>query len=100
MHSLIATPYFSGFDLAHDTYNAITAASNGKIYYVLCSDSYDIGGKMYAYNPATDQTEFIADLTEVCGEKIRMPFLKARAMFDFMKTKENYISRRTSGYMR
>ena len=56
MNSLTATPYFSGFDLAHDTYNTITAASNGKIYYVLCSESYEIGGKMYAYDSATDQT--------------------------------------------
>ncbi|MDF7816062.1 hypothetical protein P1X15_00605 [Runella sp. MFBS21] len=67
--TLIATPYFSGFDLAHDTYNAITAASNGKIYYVLCSESYEIGGQMYAYDPATDLTEWVADLTEICGEK-------------------------------
>ena len=66
--SLLATPYYSGFPLAHDTYNAITAASNGKIYYVLCSESPDEGGKMYVYDPATDQTAFVADLTEVCGE--------------------------------
>ncbi|MCP1384178.1 hypothetical protein [Runella salmonicolor] len=67
--SLTAKAYFSGFELAHDTYNAITAASNGKIYYVLCSESYEVGGQMYAYDPATDQTQFIADLTEICGEK-------------------------------
>ena len=30
-HPLIAKHYYSGFDLAHDTYNAITPASNGKI---------------------------------------------------------------------
>ncbi len=69
MNSLTAKAYFSGFELAHDTYNAITAASNGKIYYVLCSESYEIGGQMYAYDPTTDQTEWIADLTEICGEK-------------------------------
>ncbi|NBB19846.1 hypothetical protein GVN20_10840 [Runella sp. CRIBMP] len=67
--SLTAKAYFSGFELAHDTYNAITAASNGKIYYVLCSESYEVGGQMYAYDPSTDQTQFIADLTEICGEK-------------------------------
>ncbi len=69
MNSLIAKAYFSGFELAHDTYNAITAATNGKIYYVLCSESYEVGGQMYAYDPTTDQTEWIADLTEICGEK-------------------------------
>lgn len=69
MNSLTAKAYFSGFELAHDTYNAISVASNGKVYYVLCSESYDIGGQMYAYDPATDQTEWVADLTDVCGEK-------------------------------
>lgn len=67
--SLTAKAYFSGFELAHDTYNAITAASDGKIYYVLCSESYEIGGQMYVYDPTTDQTKWIADLTEICGEK-------------------------------
>ena len=66
---LIAKSYFSGFDLAHDTYNAITAASDGKIYYVLSSQSIDDGGKVYVYDPKTDKTEFLADLTEICGEK-------------------------------
>ncbi|RAK00115.1 hypothetical protein LX87_01813 [Larkinella arboricola] len=62
-------PYFSGFELAHDTYNAISAASDGKIYYVLSSESYDVGGQLYAYDPQTDTIQFLADLTEVCGEK-------------------------------
>ena len=66
---LVAKPYYSGFELAHDTYNAISAASDGKIYYVLSSESYDTGGKMYVYDPLTDKTSFLADLTEICGEK-------------------------------
>ena len=66
---LVATPYYSGFDLAHDTYNAISAASDGKIYYVLSSESYETGGKIYVYDPLTDKTSFLADLTEICGEK-------------------------------
>ncbi|SKB79276.1 hypothetical protein [Dyadobacter psychrophilus] len=66
---LTANPYYSGFPLAHDTYNAITAASDGNIYYVLCSESYETGGQMYRYDPLTNQTHFLADLTEICGEK-------------------------------
>lgn len=65
---LIAKHYFSGFEQAHDTYNAISAASDGHIYYVLSSNSLE-GGKIYRYNPLSDQTEFLADLTEVCGEQ-------------------------------
>lgn len=68
MSTLIAKKYYSGFPKAHDTYNAISAASDGNIYYVLSSDSVEVGGKMYRYNPAKDQTEFLADLTEICGE--------------------------------
>lgn len=67
--TLTAKRYYSGFDLAHDTYNAITAASDGKIYYILSSESYDIGGQIYVYDPQTDQTSFLADLTDICGEK-------------------------------
>jgi hypothetical protein len=65
---LIARPYYSGFDLAHDTYNALTAASNGKIYYVLSSESPDKGGQFYCYDPKTDVITFLGDLTELCGE--------------------------------
>ncbi|MCL2623270.1 MAG: hypothetical protein FWD31_06335 [Planctomycetaceae bacterium] len=66
---LTAKHYYSGFADAHDTYNAISAASDGKIYYVLSSDKHDVGGQFYAYDPATDQTRFIADLSEAVGEK-------------------------------
>jgi hypothetical protein len=69
LNHLTATTYNSGFQEAHDTYNALSAASDGNIYYVLSSDQIHVGGKMYLYNPKTDQTEFLADLTEICGEK-------------------------------
>lgn len=66
---LQAKTYHSGFPEAHDTYNALSAASDGKIYYVLSSDRVEVGGKMYVYDPAKDETEYLADLTEICGEK-------------------------------
>lgn len=68
-HGLIAKPYFSGFGLAHDTYNALSAASDGKIYYVLSSASIDTGGQFYCYDPGDDNVAFLGDLTELCGEK-------------------------------
>lgn len=66
---LLAKYYYSGFDLANNSYNSISAASDGKIYYVLSSKSIDEGGRMYSYDPVTDQIKFLADLTEICGEK-------------------------------
>lgn len=68
-NSIIAKPYYSGFEQAHDTYNALSAASDGRIYYVLSSELLEVGGKFCAYDPITDKTELIADLTEACGEK-------------------------------
>lgn len=66
----IAAQYYnSGFAIGHDTYNAISAASDGKIYYVLSSQSIDTGGMMYAFDPRTGKVSFCGDITEACGEK-------------------------------
>ncbi|QNL51976.1 hypothetical protein H8S90_10590 [Olivibacter sp. SDN3] len=65
---LTAKKYYSGFPHAHDTYNAISKASDGKIYYILSSELIDEGGKLYVYDPASDETTLLADLTEICGE--------------------------------
>src|SRR5689334_20515920 len=66
---LVARAYNSGFDLAHDSFNGISCASNGKIYYVLSSESVDVGAQMYSYDPVTDKIQHLGDLTEACGEK-------------------------------
>ncbi|MDR1335363.1 MAG: hypothetical protein LBK22_00865 [Tannerella sp.] len=66
---LTARHYYSGFADAHDTYNAISSASDGKIYYVLSSARHDTGGQFYVYDPETGRTQFIADLSEAVGEK-------------------------------
>jgi hypothetical protein len=65
---IIATIYNSGFEHAHDTYNGISSASDGKIYYVLCSQLMDIAGQMYCFDPKSGTTEHLGDLTEICGE--------------------------------
>ena len=57
----------SGFPLSHDTYNGIHCASDGNIYYVLCSTSKDEGGRMYCFDPSTKKTAFCGDLTWICG---------------------------------
>ncbi len=66
---LIARGFNSGFELSNGTFNGMLAASDGKIYYVLCAASIDIGAQMYSYDPATDKIEHLGDLTEASGEK-------------------------------
>lgn len=86
MNTITAKKYYSGFELAHDTYNAISAASDGKVYYVLCSESYDVGGKIYVYDPKTDATELLADLTEICGEKGRKTIPQGKSHVRFYES--------------
>lgn len=86
-NKLIAKKYYSGFEMAHDTYNAISAASDGKIYYVLSSQSIDIGGQMYVYDPKTDKTSFVADLTEICGEKGKTTISQGKSHVRFYEYK-------------
>lgn len=99
VNHLTATTYNSGFQEAHDTYNALSAASDGKIYYVLSSDQIHVGGKMYLYDPITDKTEFLGDLTEICGEKDQMfiPQGKSHARF-FERNGKLYFSTHVGYY--
>ena len=55
--TLTAKPYYSGYELAHDTYNAISTASDGKIYYVLSAAPIDEAGKVYVFDPATEKNK-------------------------------------------
>jgi hypothetical protein len=66
---LTARSYNSGFAEAHDSYNSMGTGSDGKIYYVLSSESYDVGAKMFCFDPKTERIQLLGDLTEACGEK-------------------------------
>lgn len=83
MPPLVATHYFSGFGDAHDTYNAISTASDGRIYYVLSSAAHDKGGQVYVYDPGSDKIKFLADLTDICGEKGKMAVAQGKSHVDF-----------------
>jgi len=85
--SIVAKHYFSGFADAGDTYNSISAASDGKIYYVLSSKRHDVGGQFFVYDPKTDQTKFIADLSDVLGEKEQKYIAQGKSHADFYEYK-------------
>jgi hypothetical protein len=80
---LTARTFDSGFALAHDTYNGMLCASDGRIYYVLSSESHETGGQMYSYNPADCKITHLGDLTEASGEKDArtIPLGKSHAIF-------------------
>ena len=96
---LTAKTFYSGFENAHDTYNAISAASDGKIYYVLSSDKHDIAGRMYSYDSSTGQIELLGDLTEVCGEKDQHYIVQGKSHVRFYECdKKLYFSTHVGFY--
>jgi hypothetical protein len=66
---LTASIIDSGFADAHDTYNGISCASDGRVYYVLSSQKADVAAQMYVYDPKSNATKHLGDLTEAAGEK-------------------------------
>src|SRR5688500_12169837 len=81
--TLTASTFDSGFEWAHDTYNAITVAGNGRVYYVLSSEKHDVAGRMYVYDPTTQAISFLGDLTEVCGEKGKQLISQGKSHVEF-----------------
>lgn len=83
---IIATVYNSGFEHAHDTYNGISSASDGKIYYVLCSQLMDVAGQMYSFDPKSGTIEHFGDLTEICGEKDMKVVAQGKSHVNFVES--------------
>ncbi len=84
---LVARTYNSGFELAHDTYNGMGTGSDGRIYYVLSSESYQTGAQMYCYDPATGRIKHLGDLTEACGEKGAKTIVQGKSHVTFVESK-------------
>ncbi|NND06714.1 MAG: hypothetical protein HKN87_10070 [Saprospiraceae bacterium] len=89
---LVGETFYSGFPLAHDTYNALSKVEDGRIFYVLCSDQKTIGGRLYSFDPLDDSIEEIGDLSIFCGEsesgaisqgKSHVPFFEINGVLYF-----------------
>lgn len=83
---LIAKVYDSGFADAHDTYNGMGTGSDGKIYYVLCSEKPDVAGQMYSFDPATGKITHLGDLTEASGEKGMKAISQGKSHVNFVES--------------
>ena len=82
---LIARTYNSGFKLAHDTYNGMGCASDGKIYYVLSSEVHDSAAQMYSFDPASRRIKHLGDLTEASGEKGMQAVAQGKSHVNFVE---------------
>lgn len=82
---LTGIPHDSGFPDGHDPYNSMGCASDGKIYYVLSADKYDVGARMFCFDPKKNEVKFIADLTEACGEKDKKSIVQGKSHVNFVE---------------
>jgi len=84
--TLRAEAHNSGFPLAHDTYNGLSTASDGKIYYVLSTEPFDVGARMFVFDPATGKIRDLGDLTEACGEKGKKAIVQGKSHVGFVES--------------
>lgn len=83
---MIAKVYNSGFENAHDSFNGMSSASDGKIYYVLSSVLIDVAAQMYSFDPKTGSIEHLGDLSEACGEKGMKVVAQGKSHVNFVES--------------
>jgi hypothetical protein len=59
--------------------------SDGKIYYVLSSELFDVGAKMFCYDPVANKIEPLGDITEACGEKDAKTIVQGKSHVTFVE---------------
>lgn len=84
--TLIARRIYSGFENSRRSYNAVSVASNGCIYYVLSSAALDKGAQMYGYDPARDLVSHLCDLTAAAGETAQRAIPQGKSHVRFVET--------------
>ena len=58
----------AGFHYGDSNYNGIIHASDGNVYYVICSHNKKSGAHVFKYNPRSRAIFAVGDLTELVGE--------------------------------
>ena len=83
---LVAKIHDSHFPIAHDSYNSISPASDGKVYYVLSSEAYNTAAQMYSFNPATQKIEHLGDLNEACHQNDKKAISQGKSHVNFVES--------------
>lgn len=83
---LTARVHNSGFEYAHDTYNGISTASDGKIYYVLSSAEIDKPAEMFCFDPSGGAIKRLGDLDEACGQKGKNAITQGKSHVNFVES--------------
>jgi len=85
VRKLTARTWNSGFPDAHDTYNGMGTGSDGRIYYVLSSERYDLGAQMFGFDPVAQRIRPLGDITAACGEKDAKSIVQGKSHVNFVE---------------
>jgi hypothetical protein len=76
----------SGFAESHDSYNAVSCARDGRIYYVLSSEKPDVAARMFSYEPGSGSVKSLGDLNEAAGEKDQKSIAQGKSHVSFVES--------------
>ncbi len=88
----------SGFDQSHDNYNSCFQASDGRVYYVLCSASIDVGAQMFRFDPSSQRVQHLGDLTAAAGEKDLKAIPQGKSHVNFVEWRGKLFFATHMGY--
>ena len=77
----------AGFIYGDSNYHTIIQASDGNVYYVICSHNKKAGAQMFRYNPKIGDVKMIGDLTDVVGEDRTKVINQGKVHGDFYEVK-------------
>lgn len=88
----------SGFADAHDSYNAVSCASDGRVYYVLSSEKADVAARMFSYEPGSGTVQSLGDLNEAAGEKDQHSITQGKSHVSFVESQGKLFFSSHLGY--
>lgn len=77
----------AGFLQGDSNYNAIIRASDGNVYYVLCSHNLESNACLFRYTPKTGEVKLVGNLNDVLGEDRKQVFSQGKVHCDFFEYK-------------
>lgn len=91
----------AGFLRGDASYHAVTQASNGYVYYVICSHKKNSSARMFRYNPKTERVKTIGILNDIVGEDPQKVFPQGKVHSDLYEHKGKlYFATHTGAYAR
>ena len=82
---IAATHHSSGFTVADSNFYSLSLASDGRLYYTLCSHNIDTHGRIYRYDPATNEVRLLGDLGQITGEAGRKTIPQGKSHSKFFE---------------